>query len=79
VTTSANLTAPGIACPCCHRAELALAADGVARPVALSRTLGGAWDGVLRCHLRGTIVIAPTDPPRRPERAADEAQDREAA
>ena len=134
MTIRVNLTPPGITCPCCHHAELALAADGgrpplscqecgvlvrplrchgdpypaldpadakadvpaagswwlgyviggngIARPVALSQTLGGAWDGVLRGHLRGTIVIAPTDPSRMPEAAADEAQetqDREAA
>jgi len=39
-------------------------ADGILRPVALAPTLGGAWDGVLSCPLRGVIVVAPTDPPR---------------
>jgi hypothetical protein len=39
--------------------------DDICRPIALAETLGGAWEGALHCPLRGTIYMAPTDPPRR--------------
>jgi hypothetical protein len=39
--------------------------DGKLRPVALSESLPGAWDGAMYCHLRGTLIVAPTDPPRK--------------